>query len=76
MSVIYGFSQHKALSVVFLFTMIVKQETPFCLYTAVLCRSWMADQQMVIVVHDKRCRYKQSLSKCHFMSKLFPLEVL
>lgn len=33
--------------------------------------SWMTDQQMAIVVLDKTCRYKQSLSRCHFMSKLF-----
>jgi hypothetical protein len=35
--------------------------------------NWIGDEQVVLVVHDKTCRYKQSLSRRHFMSKLFPL---
>jgi hypothetical protein len=36
----------------------------------------MADQQRAIVVHDKTCIHKQSLTGCHFMSKLFSVSAL
>jgi hypothetical protein len=47
-----------------LFAVIFKQEMPFsfCKVNIHIHLNWMGDQQVVLEVHDKTCRYKRDSS--------------